>query len=161
MSPIISRMNHPATKTLALAAVLSALAACDKTSPTGPTNTTTMITLSAPAAGSTHKVGDSLEIKWTVRDDPTGAGRVITGVNIALSPDGGTNWGTLNPNGSVQPTSKQWGDFKYALPDSIYIQDLNKKLALKGSHTCVVQVQDYNYTGADYTATSGAFTVGP
>ena len=149
-------------RSLALAAALCALAACDKTDPTGPVATTKLLSLTSPATGAKLKGVDSLAVKWTVKDDATGAGRLVSAVDILLSTNGGQDWGTLNRSGSVKPTSKQWMNYKWPIADSIYIQDLNKNLPLKGSHTCLVIILDYALkTDPDLADTSGVFSIDP
>jgi hypothetical protein len=157
------RLNSLASNSLALAA-LCALAACDKAEPTAPpVSATQMLFLSSPTAGSKLKVGDTLAVKWTVKDDPTGAGRSVDAVDIFLSPNGGHDWGTLTRSGSIKPTdTKQWGNYKWAITDSVYIQDLNQKLPLKGATNCRVKIQDYTHnTDADLADSSGLFSVNP
>lgn len=158
-----SRTDRSAPKFLALAAALCALAACDKSEPTGPASSTKMLTLTSPATGSKVKVGDSLSVKWTTKEDPTGAGRTVSAVDVMLSPNGGTDWGTLTRSGSIRPeNTKQWGNYKWLVTDSIYIQDLNQKLPLKDMTHCRVKIQDYSLkTDPDLADESGDFTVTP
>jgi hypothetical protein len=156
---LASSLKHvPARKILAAAAALGALAACDKSDSTGPAASSDIITVSSPRAGSTWKVGDSLEVTWTVKEDPA---KVVDAVDIFLSPDGGTNWIALNPTGSIPPASAKWGDFKFALMDSIYSPDLNAKLELKGRKTCRVKVEQYSTQDPELTVTTGDFTINP
>jgi hypothetical protein len=141
-SPIIPK--KPSASLSAAAAILAAFAAfsfsaCDKEeSPSGPSSNA-MITISSPAKGEVYNVGDSLRIKWTVKDDPADP---IDGVTISLSPDGGITWGGLE-GGSVAPTHATWGNYAWKVKDSLYIQGQAKNVLLKGSTQCKIRVQQY------------------
>jgi len=147
---------------LAVAVSFGLLMACDKTGPTGPASSK-LLDLTAPAAGSVMKVGDSLAVDWTVRADPTTAGREVGSVEVFLSPDNGITWGSLTRSRAVQADANgQWHGFKWKITDSLYIQSMNQSILVKGSQACRIWIRDYTLTSdPDMADTSGVFTINP
>jgi hypothetical protein len=157
-----SPKKSPSFRFLALAAAFGLLMACDKTGPTGPASTK-MLDLTAPATGSVWKVGDSLAVNWTVRADPTSAGREVGSVEVFLSPDSGKTWGSLTRSRAVVADANgKWNGFKWKITDSLYIQSVNQSILVRGSHACRIWIRDYTLTkDPDLSDTSGVFTINP
>ena len=149
-------MQSPASKNprslslgaLALAGALTSLAlsACDKSeSPSAPVNPNALITLIKPMGGETFKVGDSLRVRWSTKtdvEDPT------TSVDVRFSPDSGATWffvpwGPNQLTGSLGKDSYYWKNFAWKITDSLYSQDVLKKVKISGSNKCLIQVRDY------------------
>lgn len=147
----IPHLKSFAPKTLLLAAAVGLLAACN--SPTG-SDSTAIITISSPAAGSTWKVGDSLAVKWAVKQDPI---KVVDAADILLSTDAGKNWTILN-SASIPPESPKFGNYKWPIPDSINVISLGHKVSLKSAQ-CQVKVMEYSTQDPDLIAVSGVFTI--
>lgn len=145
-------------KTLAAAAAIFAFAACDKSDNTSPDASSGLITITSPKAGSTWHVGDSLEVNWTVKDDPN---NVVDAIGVSVSPDGGKTWGALHSN-SISPENPKWGKFRWKITDSLYINTENKTVMLAGSTTCRVKVAQYTPSNpALMIVTTGDFTIAP
>lgn len=144
-------LKSSAPKSLLLAAALSLLAACD--SSTG-SDSSAIISVSSPAAGSVWKVGDSLVVKWTVKQDPI---KVVDAADILLSADGGKDWTILN-NASIPPESPKFGNYKWFIPDSLNVISLGHKVSLR-SQNCQVKVMEYSTKDPDLIAVTGAFTI--
>jgi hypothetical protein len=142
-------------KTLAAAAALCALAACDKSGSTAPTSTS-LVTVTSPKAGSTVHVGDSLRVTWTVKSDPA---KSVNAVDILLSPDDGKTWVMLN-SGSIADDSPKWEKWDWKVTDSLYVPAQNKKIAITGA-TSRIKVEQYSTKDADMIGTTEAFTIAP
>jgi len=155
MSQLSPRSPSRAPKLLILAAALGALAACD--SSTDSPSSTGIITVSSPKAGASYKAGDSLTVSWTVKQDPN---KVVDAADIFFSPDAGQNWKILN-GGSIPPASAKWGNFKWLIPDSLFITSLNKYVVLKGLTTCQIRVEEYSTQDPDLKTVTGNFTISP
>jgi len=139
-------------KFLLLAAAIYGLVACN--SSTG-TDSTAIITISSPAAGSAWNVGDSLAVKWTVKQDPI---KVVDAADILLSPDGGKSWTFLN-SASIPPESAKFGNYKWLITDSLNVISLGYKVSLKGVKNCRIKVEEYSTKDPDLIATTGDFTI--
>ncbi|MEO7424558.1 MAG: hypothetical protein ABI036_05175 [Fibrobacteria bacterium] len=152
---------------LCLAGALSALAlgACDKSDSTAPTtDPNAMITLTKPVGGDAFHVGDSLRVKWTVKDDPADP---ILSVDVEISPDSGLSWafvpwGPSQTKGSVPAGSQFWNNVSWKIPDSLYIPSVDKTFSLKGNKRCLVRVSDYVKPIATRRSTiASAITINP
>ncbi len=134
------------------------LSGCDAASATAPDPTTGILTISSPKAGSTLHIGDSLVVKWSVKDDPN---NVIDAVGVSLSADDGKTWGALHSN-SIAPADPRWGRFAWKIQDSLLIQTLNKSVPLAGVKTCRVKVGQYTPANpALMVLSTEAFTIAP
>jgi hypothetical protein len=131
---------------VAVALAALAFAACTKsdsaTAP--PPDAEKWIALSQPLGGEKYKVGESLKVKWTVKENPSGT---IDAVDVLLSPDSGKTWVYLNSNGSIHPTSASWNNFSWKITDSLYVPTLDDSVALINTH-CLIRVEDYATTEA-------------
>jgi len=113
------------------------------------------IFISSPAAGDTYKVGETIRVQWTIKQDPV---EPMDGFNITLSPDSGANWGSM-ATAAIDP---ELGGFTWKIPDdSIYIQRLDAKLPLAGSAKCIIRVEQYGSGDPFKRDTSAAFTITP
>jgi hypothetical protein len=148
----IPSLKSLAPKSLLLAASIYGLMACNST--TG-SDSTAIINVTSPAAGSSWNVGDSLIVKWTVKQDPI---KVVDAADILLSADGGQNWTVLNP-GSIPPESAKFGNYKWLIPDSLNVIALGHKISLKGAKQCRVKVEEYSTQDPDLMTTTGDFTI--
>ena len=146
-SPSSKKKRYYACASLAALALAGSLgiAACDSnsSSATAP-DADKWIALTTPLGGETYKVGDSLRIKWTVKDNPAGN---IEAVDVELSPDSGKTWGFLpwgpsKTTGSVKPTSPYWENFAWKITDTLYIASKDASIKLAGRQ-CLVRVKDY------------------
>jgi hypothetical protein len=131
---------------LALAGTLAALAlgACNKSSTEPLPDADKWIALSQPLGGETYKVGQSLNVKWTLKENPNGP---IDAVDVLISPDSGKTWVFLNANGSIHPTSAAWENFSWKVTDSLYVPTLDDSIALVNTH-CLVRVEEYSTADA-------------
>jgi len=148
----ISRLKSLAPKSLLLAGSIYGLMACN--SSTG-SDATGIISISSPSAGSSWNVGDSLAVKWTVKQDPI---KVVDAADVLLSADDGVNWTILNP-ASLPPESPKFGNYKWMIPDSLNVIALGHKVSLKGAKKCRIKVQEYSTQDPDLMATTGDFTI--
>src|SRR6188768_4037791 len=84
-----------AAAALSLGLAAFAFTACEdpasSTPCTSPSDPAALITVTAPACGSSFKVGDSIRVKWTVKDDP----EAPDAADVQLSADSGKTWGFL------------------------------------------------------------------
>lgn len=152
MLPNSSRKLSRAAKSTAVAGALCILAACNSTT---SSDSSAIITVTSPASGSSWNVGDSLAVKWSVKQDPI---KVVDAADILLSADGGQNWTILN-NASIPPESAKFGNYKWLIPDSLNVISLGHKIALKGAKNCRVKVMEYSTQDPDLIATTGDFTI--
>ena len=102
------------------------------------------ITLTSPLGGESFKVGDTLWIKWTVKDDPD----PVDAVDPMYSPDNGQSWKTLSQ--SIGPTYRNWGNFGWKIPDSLVIGATTHKLA--GNTKGLIRVEQYSTQEEDKRA---------
>ena len=131
---------------VAAAALFAGLAAftfnaCDSTE--SPPCTTTndpaaLITLTSPSCGTSYKVGSTMHVKWTVKDDPDAP----DAVDVMLSVDNGSSWGYLR-SGSISNTTPLWGDFPWDVKDSLLVSGVKVGLAGKKA---LVRVMQYSVT---------------
>ena len=136
-----SKNKRRASLAAALFAGLAAFSftACDSTdSPGGCTTTndpSALITLTSPACGTSYKVGSTMHVKWTVKDDPNAP----DAVDVLLSVDNGVSWGFL-AGGSIPNTSASWGDYPWVVKDSLLVS--GAKVGLAGKKA-LVRVEQY------------------
>jgi len=136
----------------------SLMPGCNDAAATAPDATSGLITISSPKAGSTWHIGDSLIVKWSVKDDPN---NVVDAVGISLSADDGMSWGALHSN-SIAPNNPKWGRFAWKITDSLFINTQNKSVALAGLKTCRVKVAQYTPSNpALMVLSTKAFTIEP
>jgi hypothetical protein len=126
----------------------SGLAACSGDEAAGPADTG-KISLVTPKGGESYTVGDTLWVKWTVRDDPD----PVDAVDVMLSPDDGKSWGFLR-SGSISTASPLWGNYGWAIKDSIQIGAV--KHALAGNSSVRIRVMQYSTDEADKIATTAS-----
>ncbi len=148
------RQNHLLVKfgstAFLFTALISGLAAfgCNKTdSSTGPViDPNAPITLISPKGGETFHVGDTMWVKWTVKDDPVSP---ITAVDLMISADSGKTWGYAK-SGSVADDVKGWGNFPYVVSSTT---DDGKHTSLISAR-CKFRVQLYATLDVTKMATS-------
>lgn len=114
---------------------------------------TVFIRLTNPLGGESFKVGDTLPITWTIKDDP---GDPIDAVDVFLSPDSGKTWGFLRAS-SIPPESVLWERFPWVVMDSIYI--LGKKTNLVGNPGVCIRVEQYSTSDPDHRFQSGMISI--
>jgi hypothetical protein len=155
-SIINKRSISLAAAALSLGLAAFAISACDDpaSSPscTSPSNPDALIAITSPACGSSFKVGDSIRVKWTVKDDP----EAPDAVDIQLSPDSGATWGYLKANSIPKAATNLWGNCAWAAQDSLLIGGVMK--GLKGKQ---LQIRVRQYTNSDpkKNAVSGFITI--
>jgi hypothetical protein len=103
------------------------------------------VTVTGPNGGETVNLGDTLAIRW----ETDGA---ITSVGIQVSIDSGKKWIPITRTASVESGDPEWGDFPWAVPDSLD----GKSLA-----SSQVMVSVYDYFGTDRDRSDGVFTLQP
>lgn len=118
----------------ALLAAGAGLSGCQGEETTGP-NSNAKITLTHPLGGESFKVGDTVWIRWTVKDDPN----PVEAVDPMFSPDNGMSWKTLSQ--SIGPTYRTWGNFGWKIPDSLFI--ITTWFQLAGTTQGLIRVKDY------------------
>lgn len=139
----------PSKRSISLAAALSlglaafAFTGCGDEA-AGPASTG-LITLTSPQGGETFKVGETLHIKWTVKDDP----EAPTAVDPMISLDTGKTWNFLRSNGSIPTASPMWGDFPWVV-DSVKVSGV--KVGVAGKHA-LLRVLQYGSTDPDMIST--------
>lgn len=143
-------------KALAFAGLLAAglsATGCQEDDATGPASDA-KITLTKPVGGETYKVGDSLKVTWTIKDDPSDP---IDAVDVLLSPDDGMTWGYLR-SGSITPLSASWQNFAWKIKDTLVVNTV--KVALAGNAKCRVRVMQYSTADSKEISTSArAFSI--
>lgn len=143
-------------KTLAFAGLLVAglsFSGCQEEDTTGP-GSDAKITLTKPTGGETYKVGDSLRVTWTIKDDPSDP---IDAVDVLLSPDDGKTWGYLR-TGSITPLSPSWQNFAWKIKDTLVVNTV--KVPLAGNSKCRVRVMQYSTADSKEISTSaGSFSI--
>ena len=143
-------------KRISLVLVASALSsltpsACNSSPETTSPASDSLITLISPLGGETFRVGDSLRIKWTVKDDPDAP----NAVDPELSPDSGKTWGVLSSK-SIVPLSPEWGNFAWAVGDSLLVEGYNVSLIGK---PVMIRVQQYNTSEAKKISAMKSVTI--
>ena len=103
------------------------------------------IVLLSPNGGDSAKVGDTLRVKWETDG-------FISSVGIQISPDSGQHWIPVTRRSSVNQGQSGWGDYPWAIPDSL------DGYSLATSH-CLISV--YDYFGTDRDRSDRAFTILP
>jgi hypothetical protein len=97
------------------------------------------LTLLSPDGGEVYQVGQEIAVEWSGR-----AAR-FTGMDLAISANGGKTWHSLSSTGTISPDSPQWGCFRWTIPEAINGESLV-------SNTCVVRINDYaNDEISDYS----------
>ncbi len=95
------------------------------------------IEVTAPSAGRTYHVGDTLHIKWK-------ADGLINSAGIQFSPDNGKDWIPVTRRSSVNLGQSNWGDYPWVIPDSLDGFSMV-------SDSCAMMVYDYFGTERDRT----------
>jgi hypothetical protein len=126
----------------------AALSGCSGDEAAGPADTG-KISLVTPKGGESYTVGDTLWVKWTVKDDPD----PVDAVDVMLSPDDGKSWGFLR-SGSIGTASPLWGNFGWSIKDSIEIGAVKHGLA--GNTSVRIRVMQYSTDEADKIATTAS-----
>ena len=103
------------------------------------------IALLSPNGGDTAKVGDTLRVKWETDG-------YISSVGIQISPDSGQHWIPVTRRSSINQGQPGWGDFGWAIPDSLDGYSL-------ATSRCLISV--YDYFGTDRDRSDRAFTILP
>lgn len=96
------------------------------------------IVVSAPAAGDTISVGDTLHILWSA---PT-----IQTIQIQVTYDEGETWTMVTATGGISQDHALWGDYPWVVPDSVGTQP--------AAMINVSQYQELSVSGL-----SGVFTI--
>lgn len=138
------RKNRSAS--LAASALFAGLAAftfsaCDSTeSPPScmTAKTDGLITLTSPSCGESFKVGSTMNVRWTVKDDPDAP----DAVDVMLSVDNGSSWGYLR-SGSISIGTPNWSDYPWVVKDSLLVSGV--KVGLVGKKA-LVRVMQYSAT---------------
>jgi hypothetical protein len=138
--PYSTRKNRFAG--FAAAALFAGLAAfsfnaCDSTEPQSCADALTdkLITLTSPTCGQSYKVGSTMNVRWTVKDDPNAP----DAVDLQLSTDSGQSWGFL-VTASIPDNSNTWGNYPWVVKDSLLISGV--KVGLVGKKA-LVRVMQY------------------
>ncbi len=100
---------------------------------------TVFIRLTYPLGGESIKVGDSVRITWTVKDDPTDP---VNAVDVMITADSGKLWAYLRSQGSITPDSPQWGNFIWKVTDSVSSSGL--KMNLVDNPGVSIKVEQYS-----------------
>ncbi|MDB5105922.1 MAG: hypothetical protein JWP91_3611 [Fibrobacteres bacterium] len=133
-NPIIKNRIIPLSVAALLAGMSAySLIACD--SDKGTASSGAMVTLTSPKGGETFKVGDSLRVKWSVKD----VADAPDAMDVELSPDGGKSWGYIH-SGSISNTMLIWGNYAWAVKDSLLIN--GAKVGLIGKQA-LIRVKPY------------------
>ncbi|MDB5048228.1 MAG: hypothetical protein JWO30_1299 [Fibrobacteres bacterium] len=101
------------------------------------------IELESPTAGDVYYVGDTMHVRWT------GDG-FITSAGIQFSQDSGQTWIPVTRRSSVNLGQPAWGDYPWAIPDSLDGHSLV-------SEKCMISV--YDYFGTDRDRSDKTFSV--
>jgi len=110
----------------------------DETTGTGP-DSDALLVLTSPRGGGPYKVGQTLQIKWTTpKTDPNVP---VEEIAVRFSADSGKLFRTLNLS-SITPTSPDWGNFAWTIPDTLSFSGL--KVPLAGKTNCKLTVETYN-----------------
>jgi hypothetical protein len=96
------------------------------------------IVITAPQASDTWVVGTTAHVRWS-------AGAEVGSAGIEISFSAGDRWQSIVGTGSIAPSSLQWGDFTYVVPDSVGDQ-------------VYVKVYDYSNSGGAQ-ATAGPVSI--
>ncbi|MDB5051049.1 MAG: hypothetical protein JWO30_4120 [Fibrobacteres bacterium] len=139
-----NRTFHFAALALAAALASFAFAACNKSTTEPLPDADKWIALTKPLGGETYKVGESLNVKWTIKENPNGN---VDAVDVLISPDSGKTWVFLNANGSIHPNTPSWENFSWKITDSLYVPTLDDSIALSNTH-CLVRVEQYSTADA-------------
>lgn len=133
-SIISKRSVSLAAAALSLGLAAFAFTACGDEA-AGPSSTG-LITLTSPKGGETFKVGDSLRVSWSVKDDP----EAPDAVDVKISVDGGKTWGWIS-KGSIPKNAKPttWPNFSWAVKESTLIAGVNVGLVGKDMLLRVLQ----------------------
>lgn len=120
-----------------VAAGAAGISACTDDA-TGP-DSDALIVLTSPRGGGPYKVGQTLQIKWTTpKTDPN---IPVEEIAIRFSADSGKLFRTLNLS-SITPTSPDWKNFAWTIPDTLSFSGL--KVPLAGKTNCKLTVETYN-----------------
>ncbi len=101
------------------------------------------INITAPGAGETYKVGETVTIRWE-------AGAKVGGVVIEASVDNGRNWLQLIQGGDVAPGTIDWLAYPWTIP-----ADFKGTSLVSNS----VLVRVYDYARQDVEGVSTAFAI--
>lgn len=129
-----------------------AMSGCNKSDPaTGPvTDPNAPITLTSPKGGETFHVGDTMWVKWTVKDDPVAP---IVSVDLQISADNGKTWGFAK-TGSVPVEAPSFGNFPYVVQATTVGTPQFSLL----SSNCLFRVRSYTETNK-LSVSPGTFTI--
>jgi hypothetical protein len=143
------------TVSLAAAALCAGLAAysmiaCNSDSGTSP-GSDGLIAITSPKSGESFKLGDSMHVKWTVKDDANAP----DAVDLQISNDSGKTWIFIR-TGSIPNTSiKSWGDYAWVvnspLPSGLTVDLVGKPVRIR--------VMQYTTSDPKKIATSGTIAV--
>lgn len=116
--------------------LLACAVGCQKSdSETGAGAPSTKITLLAPKGGEMVSVGDTLWIKWSIKDDSVDP---FTAVDLEVSPDSGKTWDFIK-NGSIPVEAPSWGNFPLVVPA---ISQGKLKFPLANTN-CLFRIKEY------------------
>lgn len=135
-----------------LLAVSAQMAGCAAEESNGP-GSDALIILKTPKGGETFKVGDTLWVTWSVKDDPSDP---INAVDPMLSHDDGKTWTAMRT--SIPPDAPSWLRWGWAVKDSLTIGGV--KTNLVGNSQLRLKVQQYSTQDPKkISAPSAAFTI--
>ncbi len=103
------------------------------------------IAIKSPAGADQYRVGDTLHVRWAT----DGA---ITSIGIQFSPDAGKHWIPVTRRASINLGQPSWGDYAWAIPDSLDGSSLV-------SDSCLISV--YDYFGTDRDRNDSVFSILP
>jgi hypothetical protein len=105
-------------------------------------SSTGLITITSPTGGETLKVGDTLLVTWSVKNDPLAP----DAVDVRISADGGTSWGWITKGSIPKDPPTTWPSFKWAVKESTLIAGVNVGLVGKD---VLVRVEQYTPDSPD------------
>jgi hypothetical protein len=114
---------------------------------------TVFIRLTYPLGGESFKVGDTLPITWTVKDDPANP---VDAVDVMASPDSGKTWAYLRP-GSILPESPSWERVPWIVPESLSV--FGNKTGLVGNPGVCIRVEQYSTPDPKHRFRSGMISI--
>jgi hypothetical protein len=125
---------------IGLATAPLSLSACNGTNAVGVVDTS-QILVTEPRGGESYKVGDSIHIQWKLQGEGL---QNVASVSLSLSPNNGKDW-ALILNKSIGLNDANWGNFAWAIKDSINISGLGM-VNLVNNRECLIQVKEYTHS---------------
>jgi len=108
----------------------------------GCSDTAAPIVILEPKDGDVFIPGGELLVKWEINPS---AGKPNLGIVISLTLDNGTTWTNILPGKPIQVSDQQWGEFKWKIPDSMYV-DSDKGWQPTLTNQGAISIEDYTHT---------------